>query len=119
MANWRLWGSFLLKKKIERKHKLDICKNIYACLFSVHNIISLSRHEQVCLIRLRFERYFSHHRATLAKVWERFVDDVYSILKRAHSENFFHHINNLHQNIKFTMEEENNGELAFDLLNYK
>ena len=28
-------------------------------------------------------------------------------------ENFFHHINNLHQNIKFTIEEESNGELAF------
>ena len=27
-------------------------------------------------------------------------------------ENFFHHII-LHQNIKFTMGEENNGELAF------
>ena len=38
-------------------------KNIFACLFSVHNTISLSRHEQVCLMRLRFERYFSHHRA--------------------------------------------------------
>ena len=47
------------------------------------------------------------------KVSERFVDDVYSILKRTHLENFFHHINNLHQNIKFTMEEESNGELAF------
>ena len=40
------------------------------------------------------------------KVWEGFVDDVYSILKRTHLENFLHHINNLHQNIKFTMEEE-------------
>ena len=48
----------------------------------------------------------------LLKVWEQFVDDVYSILKRTHLENFFHH-NNLHQNIKFTMEEESNGELAF------
>ena len=47
------------------------------------------------------------------KVWEQFVDDVYSIVKRTHLENFFHHINNLHQNIKFTMEEESNGELAF------
>ena len=47
------------------------------------------------------------------KVWERFVDDVYSILKSKHFENFFHHINNLHQNIKFTMEKESNGELAF------
>ena len=24
--------------------------------------INLSRHKQICLIRLRFERYFSHHR---------------------------------------------------------
>ena len=30
-------------------------------LFSVHNIISLSNREQVCLMRLRFERYFSHN----------------------------------------------------------
>ena len=29
----------------------DIRKNIFACLFSVHNTISLSRHEQVCLMR--------------------------------------------------------------------
>ena len=35
-------------------------------------------------------------------VCERFVDDLYSILKLTHLENF-HHINNLHQNIKFTM----------------
>ena len=51
------------------------------------------------------------------KVWEGFVDDVYSIIKRTHFENFFDHINNFYQNIKFTMEEESNGELAFlDLL---
>ena len=47
------------------------------------------------------------------KVWDRFVDDVYSILKRTHFENFFLHTNNLHPNIKFTMEEESNGELTF------
>ena len=47
------------------------------------------------------------------KVWEQFVDDLYSILKCMHFENRFHHINNPHQNIKFTMEEESNGELAF------
>ena len=29
-----------------------------------YNTISLSRHEQVCLRELRFERYFSHHWAT-------------------------------------------------------
>ena len=42
----------------------DIRKNIFACLFSVHNIISLLSHEQLCpLLRLLFERNFSHHRA--------------------------------------------------------
>ena len=35
-------------------------KNIFACLFNIHNTISLSRHEQVCLSGLSFERYFSH-----------------------------------------------------------
>ena len=46
------------------------------------------------------------------RVWEQFFDYVYSILKCKHLENFFHHINNLHQNVKFTM-EESNEELAF------
>ena len=47
------------------------------------------------------------------RVSEQFVDNVYSFLKCNHLENFFHHFNNLHQNIKFTMGEESNGELAF------
>ena len=47
------------------------------------------------------------------KVWEQFFDDFYPIFKRRHLENFFHHIKNLHQNIKFTMEDENHGKLAF------
>ena len=47
------------------------------------------------------------------KVWKQFVDDVYSILKRTHLENFIHHIRNIHQKTKITMEEESNGELAF------
>ena len=38
--------------------------NYLFCLQSftaiIHNTKSLSRHEQVCLIRLRLERYFSH-----------------------------------------------------------
>ena len=38
--------------------RFDMRKNIFAYLFSVYNTISLSRIEQVCLMRLRFERYF-------------------------------------------------------------
>ena len=45
------------------QNKTNICENIIACPFSVHNTISLSRHEQVSLIWLRSERYFSHHQA--------------------------------------------------------
>ena len=47
------------------------------------------------------------------KVWEQFVDEVYSLLKRTHLEKFFYHINNLHQSMKFTMEEVSNLELVF------
>ena len=46
------------------------------------------------------------------KFWEQLVDDVYSIIKSTHLENFFHSINCLHQKVKFTMEVEGNGELA-------
>ena len=46
-----------------------------------------------------------------AKVWERFVDDVYS--ETYALGNLFHHMKGLHQNIKFTMVEESNEELAF------
>ena len=35
--------------------KTNIHKDIFACLFSIHNTISLSCHEQVCLSGLRFE----------------------------------------------------------------
>ena len=44
------------------KRSFDIQKNIFAFLLSVHSTISLSCHEQVRFLRLRFERYFSHHR---------------------------------------------------------
>ena len=43
------------------------------------------------------------------KVWERFLEELYSIVKRTHLEKLFHHISNFHQNIMFTMEEEGNG----------
>ena len=74
----------------------------------------------VLLSSTRAEIYMQAHERTAIsttlhppKIWERFVDAVYSILKPMHLENFFHHIKNLHQNIKFTMEGESNGKLAF------
>ena len=52
----------MLEKNILKISK-KIRKSIFFCLFSVHNIINLSRHDQVCLMRLPFERYFSHYQA--------------------------------------------------------
>ena len=46
------------------------------------NTISLSRHEQVCLMRLRFERYFSHHRAIASL--NILVHDVINLLYYEH-----------------------------------
>ena len=40
-----------------------------------NNTISLSCHEQVCLIGLRFERYFSHHWATMMR-WSPMMGEV-------------------------------------------
>ena len=42
------------KLVISAEINFNIRKNIFACLFSVHNTISLSRHEQVCLIICMF-----------------------------------------------------------------
>ena len=54
----------LLKKRIKfnkLRHELGValvfvCKNIFTCIYSVYNI-SLSHHEQVYLMGLRFKRY--------------------------------------------------------------
>ena len=63
--NYRLNGKDMVIHLIVGLIKKDVIRNIiFARLFSVHNTISLSRHEQVCLMRLHYQRYFSHHRAT-------------------------------------------------------
>ena len=47
------------------------------------------------------------------KVWERYVDDVFSIIRKSNLHDFFRHINCLHPNTKFTMETEKNSQLPF------
>ena len=47
------------------------------------------------------------------KTWFRFVDDVYSIIKK-HALTAFHGLlNSIDPHIKFTVEEEHNGQLSF------
>ena len=63
--SFRSTSAGILKLTVSMSVKLSYKrKNISACRFSIHNTISLSPHEQVCLSGLLFERYFSHHRAT-------------------------------------------------------
>ena len=45
------------------------------------------------------------------KVWERLIKFIPFLVMP--SENFFHHMNNIHQNLFFMTEEKSNGEQAF------
>ena len=47
------------------------------------------------------------------KVWERYVDDVFSIIRKSNLHDFFQYINSLHLKTKFTMETEENSQLPF------
>ena len=47
------------------------------------------------------------------KVWERHVDDVFSIIQKSNLHDFFQHINSRHPKTKFTMETEENSQLPF------
>ena len=46
--------------KMWKYKKLNMCKNVSASPFSIDKTINLSCNEQVCLMRLHFERYFSN-----------------------------------------------------------
>ena len=47
------------------------------------------------------------------KLWDRYVDDTFSIIKTHHIKKVFDTINNTTDSITFTMEKEKNGEIAF------
>ena len=45
--------------------------------------------------------------------WHRFVDDVFSIMKKSFVQEFLTHLNNQHPSIQFTFEMEDNRKLPF------
>ena len=47
------------------------------------------------------------------KVWERHLDDVFSIVDKTYPRELLEHISNLHPQTQFTKEEENNFTLPF------
>ena len=58
------------KKKLSKNRSLNFYQRAswkYWPTFLGYNKISSSRHEQLCLMRLRFERYLSHHRRSISR----------------------------------------------------
>ncbi|BHF81762.1 hypothetical protein SprV_0802489600 [Sparganum proliferum] len=53
---------------------------------------------------------FQHHRP---KFWVRYVDDTFVIIERDQVLTFQEHLNTVFSDIQFTMEEEENNQLAF------
>ena len=47
------------------------------------------------------------------RVWLRYVDDTYSILKRGMESQMLDHLNGIRPEIQFTMETEKDGKLPF------
>ena len=47
------------------------------------------------------------------KIWERHVDDVFSVIQRNYLQELLHHINSLHPQTQFTKEEEQDSILPF------
>nr|VZI13046.1 unnamed protein product [Spirometra erinaceieuropaei] len=53
---------------------------------------------------------FQHHRP---KFWARYVDDTFVVIERDQALTFREHLNAVFPDIQFTMEEEENNQLAF------
>nr|VZH97602.1 unnamed protein product [Spirometra erinaceieuropaei] len=53
---------------------------------------------------------FQHHRP---KFWARYVDDTFVVIERDQVLTFQEHLNAVFPDIQFTMEEEENNQLAF------
>ena len=55
--------------------KQSVCK-LKKKIHKKNNITSLSRHSQLCLMRLRFKRYFSHHNETQMIMSRKFKENI-------------------------------------------
>ena len=47
------------------------------------------------------------------RIWLRYVDNVFCVIKSSEIDDFHHHVNSISPNIKFTLELEDNSSLAF------
>ena len=60
-----------------------------------------------------FEELALRTATTCPRIWKRYVDDTFCVMEMTHVHTFLEHLNSLHPTIKFTMELESDGHLAF------
>ena len=103
------------------KTGLEICSN--SPVFSFQNV--LYRHTfgtpmGSCISPIVANIFIEHMEKaalttfhTAPKLWLRYVDDTFCVLKKEHMTEFHQHINSVCHHIQFTMEEEQNLSLPF------
>ena len=116
---WRMMKPFLTGSLYHQKNVLDLFG-----IFTTYNIVYFQWHmlptdRRSCDRRTTFinscrnlhagnrNDSFNNNQPP-TKVWERHVDDVFSIIRKSNL-----HINSLHPKTKFTMETEENSQLPF------
>ena len=60
-----------------------------------------------------FEELALEMALTRPRLWKRYVDDTFSILKKGSTEELLHHLNGVRLTIKFTLEQEEDGKSHF------
>ena len=60
-----------------------------------------------------FEELALETAPTRPRLWKRYVDDTFCILRKGSTEELLHHLNRVRLTIKFTVEQEEDGALPF------
>ena len=105
----------------------DVIKCVELCLYSTVFSFNDSLYRQIfgapmgsCISPVVANIFMKHlERQALTsfreppRIWLRYVDDVFCVIKSSVIDDFHHHIDSISPNVKFTLELEDNNSLAF------